>query len=58
MACCDTPIPIAVTYHKDRALTNVTEILCYNCKRMSSVQEARELNDALRRMEKAAEGAI
>lgn len=52
MCKCSSPVPVAITYHKERRLSQVTEIMCFRCKEITSVLNQRELNRSLERQDK------
>jgi hypothetical protein len=39
--CCDKPNYLAITYHKVKELTQVTEVMCTNCLNIISIYDVK-----------------
>jgi hypothetical protein len=41
MSCCKAPAYLAITYHRDRQLTQVSEVMCTNCFNIVSIYDVK-----------------
>lgn len=41
MSCCEKASYLAITYHKDKQLTQVSEIMCTNCLTIVSIYDVK-----------------
>lgn len=41
MSCCEKASYLAITYHRDRQLTQVSEIMCTNCLNIISIYDVK-----------------
>lgn len=48
MCKCQAPVPVAISYYKERNLTQVTEIMCFRCETIESVAEIRRINEIIK----------